>query len=336
MTGGSSRIASTLDLRPDADFESRSDVLRARADDGVAGQFRVLVRILVAAANRRPLVLYSSWGHLKPDLLACVLMSFWPVRAVPAIVLVGEMWQPNVGIRATVERFLVRRADRVIDRYLVPSQAEADLLPRAWPISRDKTRACRFYFFPPQHGLVTPVPVAHGSYIFSGGDSFRDYTPLLEAARQLPDVPFRIATLCLRPGDPSLPPNVTVHSVRYADYPALMAGASAVVVPLDRTVQRSAGILTYLMAMWLGKPVVVSDAVAVREYVDDKVTGIVVDGTESSYLEAISWVLEASNAAAVRAMTTEAHRVVDSKFRWDRYVKDILRNLDEVVELRRG
>lgn len=327
------RIASSLDLRPDPGFERRADVLRSGQDPTALQQVRVLTRILRKGVRRRPMVLYSSWGALKPDLLACVLMSYWPASARPPVVLVGEMWQPTSGWRSVVERWMVRRADRAVDGFLVPSRAEAALLPQTWPVTPGKVQACAFYFFPQQHGL-TSVPTTRGDDVFAGGDSFRDYAPLLEAARRLPDVRFRLATRQYRPDDPALPPNVSVENVRYAEYPRLMEEAGAVVVPLQRDLRRSAGMLTYLMAMWLGKPTIVSDSVAVREYVEDGVSGLVVDGSAESYARAVAWVLEPANEGHVDAMGAAAHRLVNTEYRWDQYVSRIMAALDTATQTR--
>ncbi len=112
------------------------------------------------------------------------------------MVLVGEMWQPGTGPVALLERLAVRLVDRAVDRcYLVLSQAEAEHLPRVWPMTPSMMRVRRFYFEASKHGLSDEAPLPpRERCVVAGGDSFRDYGPLLEAARQMPDVPFLLVT----------------------------------------------------------------------------------------------------------------------------------------------
>ncbi len=107
------------------------------------------------------------------------------------MVLVGELWQPGTGPVALLERLV----DRAVDRYLVLSQAEAEHLPRVWPMTPSMTRVRRFYFEASKHGLSDEAPLPpRERCVVAGGDSFRDYSPLLEAARQMPVVSFLLVT----------------------------------------------------------------------------------------------------------------------------------------------
>jgi glycosyltransferase involved in cell wall biosynthesis len=67
-------------------------------------------------------------------------------------------------------------------------------------------------------------------------------------------------------------PNLTAGPVPHAEFLRLLADARACVVPLAASV-RSAGQQTYLNAMALGKPCVVTEAPGVRDLVVDGVTG---------------------------------------------------------------
>lgn len=321
------RIASTLDFRGHPPFRERVEPLRPSGEPAtLRTQLRLLRRILSAAAAGRPLILYSSRGSLKPDLLACLIMATWPRSRRPPTVLVGEMWQPESGWRAFPERQVVRLADRAIDRYLVLSEAEAQLLPRTWPIDGRKTRVCRFYFSPEEHGITTVAPT-RGDYVFAGGDSFRDYTPLLEAARRLPDVPFLIVTKAVPEQPP--PENVVVRSVPYQQYVSLMRDADLVVVPVQTGLRRSAGILTFIMSMYLGKPTVVSAALAADEYIEHERSGLIVDGTPESYVDAICRLRNEPETAA--QLAAAARRKVEEEFTFTSYVDTILREIDQVT-----
>ncbi len=125
------------------------------------------------------------------------------------------------------------------------------------------------------------------------------------------DVPVRIASSWSAP-EP-LPSNVTCALLSHAEYVQQFLAATSVVVPIRRAV-RSAGQQTYLGAMFMGKPVVVTDAHDVRDYVQDGETGLIVDPRPESLRQAIQWVTDPANRAEVEKMTEKARAVVEERF----------------------
>jgi hypothetical protein len=108
--------------------------------------------------------------------------------------------------------------------------------------------------------------------VFAGGDSLRDYRPLLEAADAV-RAPVRIATRL--PVPDRLPPNVTAGPVPGDEFLRLAVRAPVAVVPLVPDALRSGGQKTYLGAMGLGQTVVVPEAPGVRDHIRADVTGLV-------------------------------------------------------------
>ena len=108
--------------------------------------------------------------------------------------------------------------------------------------------------------------------VFAGGDSLRDYRPLLEAAEAVQG-PVRIATRLPLPA--RLPANVTAGPVPPEEFLRLAVGADVAVVPLVPDALRSGGQKTYLGAMGLGQAVVVPRAPGVLDHVEPDVTGLV-------------------------------------------------------------
>jgi glycosyltransferase involved in cell wall biosynthesis len=84
------------------------------------------------------------------------------------------------------------------------------------------------------------------------------------------------------------------------------------------------------MAMWLAKPTVVSDVLAVAEYIDDSRTGVLVDGSAAGYEAALRRLRDPENAAAVADMAQAARRCVIDTYSFDAYVRCIL---DELASL---
>ena len=119
--------------------------------------------------------------------------------------------------------------------------------------------------------------------VFAGGDSLRDYRPLLEAAEAVQG-PVRIATRLPLPT--RLPANVTAGRVPPEDFLRLAVSAAVAVVPLVPDALRSGGQKTYLGAMGLGQAVVVPQAPGVLDHVQPDVTGLVPPADDPAALAA--------------------------------------------------
>lgn len=277
----------------------------------LCGEIALLRGVLRAAIKYEGLLLFTGRGRLKPEVLAVFFLSFLPRRWRPVIVFCGESWEPNTGWRAVIDRIIVRFADRAISCYALLSDEERRLFPLIWGI--DQVKVCFVPYFysltdEDMQGCVEP-----GTYIFAGGNSFRDYGPLVEAARMMPEQHFVFATRKLE-GHPNLPPNVQAGQVPTDEYVRLLRGAKVVVAPLRMGTYRASGQQTYLNAMVLKKPVIVSDALGVRSYIRHGKNGLVVRGTPESYVEALRWTLDPRNASDVDRMIESAYQDIVQRF----------------------
>ena len=137
--------------------------------------------------------------------------------------------------------------------------------------------------------------------VFAGGDSLRDYRPLLEAASAVRGT-VRIATRL--PVPDRLPANVTAGPVSGEEFLRLAVSTAVAVVPLVPDALRSGGQKTYLGAMGLGQTVVVPEAPGVLDHVRPDVTGLVPPADDPGALaDAIN---AAVSDAALRARLGEA------------------------------
>ncbi len=289
----------------------------------------LFVRVVLAALREHTLLLFSSRGRFKPELLATIFIGFWPRRFRPAILLYGEMYEPTGGFRGRAERRIMQLADRAITRYVVYTEAERQIFPRLWRVDAAKMRVCPVYHGPARPGTDVPKK-PRGRHIFAGGNSFRNYQPLIEAARQLPDYEFIIATTKLA-GLTDLPSNVKAGAVSPQQYLQLIETAGAVVVPLRVGLHRLTGLITYFQSMWLKKPTIVSDALGVREHIQDGETGLIVDGSAESYAQALRWVLDPANNEQVNRMCDNAHTSILERFTVEHHVTHVLAAIDEVM-----
>jgi len=297
-------------------------------------EIMTVVKIVREARHANTLVLDSSNGHIYPDVLATVLIGLLLKGRRPAIAMVGEMWQPNDGLRGRFEKLMIRLADRVIDRYFVYSTEELTVFPKLWDVEPAKMRLLPFFYSFDDNDLSEPPP-PQGTHIFAGGNANRDYRPLVEAARQLPDHEFIIATRKVdQIVDP--PPNVTAGPVEHTEFVRLMRSAAAVVVATRRDLQRTAGQQTYLNAMYLKKPTIVSNVFGVQDHITDGVDALVVDGSPQSYVDALCWMLDKANATEVRAMCEAGHAKARDQFSVTHFVNRLVALTTELEEDRRA
>jgi glycosyltransferase involved in cell wall biosynthesis len=324
-------FATTVDYGDDPRWLRRAHSLIQPIPDrpSLRHELSVLFRLLQAATREKALILQSS-TRLHGELLASMWVSLWPKKRRPVIVMMGCMWQRDPGLRGFIEQIIVRLADRAINRYAVQSTDEMTLFPATWGISAAKTRYCPFFYTITQQDMAIEPPPP-GDYIFAGGNSHRNYEPLIEAARQMPEYRFVIATNRLKPDD-HLPPNVTARSVPHQEYIGLLRSSAAVVVALQQGLNRSVGQQTYLNAMWLGKPTIVADTTGVRDYIRDGETALIVDGSPEDYVRKLRWVLDPANRAEVARITQKGQQVAREQFTYENHIARLLAILDEALQ----
>lgn len=328
---GSVKFATTINYNKSPFFAARARFVGLPTAHRPLDGLRWLIRILAVAWKENVLLLDSERiPDAHPELFAAAVMGFWPRRIRPIVVLVGDMYQPHSGLRNAVEKLLIKLADKGIYRYAVRSSDELRLFPDTWGVSASKVRCCPYYFTVPDKPPDVSVP-SSGDYIFAGGNSHRDYGPLLVAARHLPELRFVIATTRLKKNT-DIPPNVTAGPVTHHEFMALLRSAAVVVVPLRQGLMRAAGQQIYLAAMWSGKPTVVSKAPAVRDHVTDGETGLIVDGSPESYERALRWVFDPAHQDKVTRMSAAAHKVVSEQYTFENHAFRLLEILDEAVQ----
>jgi glycosyltransferase involved in cell wall biosynthesis len=172
---------------------------------------------------------------------------------------------------------ILQRLDSPKDHYLIYSTSELPLYAKELGIDR-----ARLHFIPcgdwrpvvAEAGLAdvakTPLPA---DYYFSGGYSNRDYAGLIEVFRKV-QAPLLIVCSKLNTeiNDVLLPPNVKVlRDVPSAAFDEYISHAKCGIVPLKYDTG-SSGQTVVLRMMRYGKPVVVSDVGAVRDYVEPGVS----------------------------------------------------------------
>lgn len=300
-----------------------------------AGSFRDYGELLKRSKGRRILILNGSVGLKQRyrDLLFAMLVKFR--RRRPLILIQDATWEPTS--ETLVARFpflkpfmpiiaktMIKLLDGPHVRYAVLSTSEVETFPHVWGVDPDRVV---FQPFPNTLHDYRDMPTADEGYLFSGGNSKRDYG-LLEKALEGAGIETRVAARW----QPSKPiPGLDVGVTDHEKFMTLLANARAVVVPLRRTV-RSAGQQTYLNAMGLGKPVVVVDAPGVRDYIINGVTGVIVPPDVTALRSALKHVMDPANADYYRQMGSKAREDVFSRFTEEHFRHGLLKHAGIISE----
>jgi hypothetical protein len=231
------------------------------------GQIHCALRLLWASRDGHAVGLLRAYD--RSVLLFCFLRSFvCPARG--CVVLFGFFVSPSSGIR----RAFLRRALMGTTICLTWSRKQIEHYASEFDVP-----AARFLFLPykANHSAAeAPSAPLLGNYLFSGGNSERDYATLFEAVRGtgIPVVVSRTAASVTAGLD--IPDNVIVVEAREPSFARLMAGARGFVVCVRKGILRGAGEASFLNAMWHRKPTIVADDVSAADYIEDGIDGHVV------------------------------------------------------------
>jgi glycosyltransferase involved in cell wall biosynthesis len=210
-------------------------------------------------------------------------------------VMIDCLWDLRPGsVRTWLKRLRLRLAARSVHRFVVWASHELDDYATAFGLPREKL------VYVPFHTTVHDYEyeVREGDYLFAGGNSGRDYRPLIEAVRPL-DLPVWIAST--RPSlfqGIDLPAHVRVEPTSVSGFRQAMAASRLVVIAMESGLLHSGGQQTCLNAMFMGKPTIAVGRKWAADFIEDGVTGIIVDYDDATALRrAIAWVLENPDAA---------------------------------------
>ncbi len=223
------------------------------------------LRLWLRSRKRSAVALVES---SRPIMFFCFFRSLLPTKG--KVILYGFYLYPSTGIK----KRLLRRIIGSVNVCVVWSRRQGE-------------NYCRELQLPPNHFVVVPyksnhskypriAPVFQGDFVFSGGDSERDYATLFRAVDGL-DIPVMVSTtLASNTRGLRVPENVLLVRVQEPYFAHLMAAARIVVIPLLAGRLRAAGDASFMNAMWHGVPVICADDISAPEYIDNWVDGVVV------------------------------------------------------------
>lgn len=277
MASGGRSLRSRLSAWLDRAGEADAVVLSGSVSLGTRYDQLVAARIFASRYPERPVVLADCTWEPGSRALDRLLRTDRPM---------GVDRPARHGRRTT--RFAIERLRAPNIHCCVLSSAEARSFPGAWGIDPANVHVTPYWAsnLPALRAARDALPVRADArrddpLVFAGGDSLRDYRPLLEAAEAVRGT-VRIATRLPMPG--RLPANVAAGPVSGEEFLRLAVSAAVAVVPLVPDALRSGGQKTYLGAMGLGQTVIVPQAPGVLDHIGPDVTGLVPDADDAGAL----------------------------------------------------
>src|SRR6266540_1092254 len=321
------RVITTLYFPRRVAWREQVDML-----DGERGP--ALVRTLVEASRRYEAIVLNGDGRPLDEMAAAALIARH--RRPPHVIFADCAWGIEHSLR---DRLASRTAIRLIDghrvHYCVHTREHRSRFPEIWGVDQHRVHVTPYYYTLSEEELG--LPTERDGSVLAGGYSHRDFGPLVEAsASQRVSAPMTLATRALSAEQcAQLPPTVRAGELPHDEFIASMRRASVVVVPLKDRSDRSAGEQTYLNAMAMGKPVIVTDTMGVRDYVEHERTGLIVPPrSPKALVDALEWMLHPRNETAVRVMGERARQVALARFGPDNYVAGLLSVIDSVQKSR--
>jgi glycosyltransferase involved in cell wall biosynthesis len=187
-------------------------------------------------------------------------------------------------------------AFRQVDRFVVPSSLECRLYSEYFEQDPAKFNMLRWGIERPLAVDEAPREIAF-DYICAVGSQGRDYHTLMSAVRTLPEVRLVLVATPASLAGIRVPSNVSVfQNIPLHRTLNLMRHAKAIVVPL-RDSQVPCGHVTLVLAMHMGKAIIVTDSEGVADYVSRK-NALLVPAHESMILARNIEALLADNGLA--------------------------------------
>jgi glycosyltransferase involved in cell wall biosynthesis len=304
------------------------DVPRARAESGPVGR-------LLAAAGAGPLLAWYAWRRRRSYEL---IVTDGEQVGLPLAVLMRWLGAGGARHAMIVHIVSVPKKDRLIrftliapaiDRWIIYSSAQADVVVRRFRVPRDRIVLTSFTvdteFFAP-----APLPAAGRPTICSAGLERRDYPTLVRAVDGLDvDVVIAAASPWSRRQDSSedvpLPGNVVIERLPLDELRDLYARSRFVVMPLV-DVEFQAGITTILEAMAMGRAIICTRTAGQTDTLVDGTTGLYVPPGDVAALRTAIERLLASTHECV-ALGTAARAWVVEHAELDRYAERLAAEL---------
>jgi glycosyltransferase involved in cell wall biosynthesis len=229
----------------------------------------LITGVKAAMACRAPQSLLVSHGPLPAVYAGMAMALLAPGRA--HLVYSFNFTQLPQGVKRRVIAWVLRRASR----FVVFSSMEKALYAHHFCLPLD-----RIDFVPwaakPLLGTTCPPGMPTGDFVCAIGSQGRDYATLIEAARQLPEIPLVVVVNPENLQGIEVPPHVKVYTrIPIEQVGGILNRSRFMVLPLA-TSEVPCGHVTLVSAFHAGKAVIVTGSTGVQDYVQDGRNGLTV------------------------------------------------------------
>ncbi len=249
-----------------------------------------------------------SWEQFLGLILAFYCRIFH-VRHYPRITVMALIYRPKKGMVGRIfARFMKYTvSSRYIHRIIVYSRSEVGYYAGLFGVPEDKF-AVELLGQDDRRELAEEASGAGGEkYDLSAGRSNRDYGFLRQA---WPAGRERLIIVCDVERAEDTPDIHYEKNCHGDDYLRLLAGCHVSVIPLESE-RFSSGQMVFLQSAMFGKPVIVTRNDTVADYVENGVTGYVIDKTPDALRRALG---QMDDPEVYRTMSSNARRVFEERF----------------------
>lgn len=219
-------------------------------------------------------VVYVTFGTFRSTYLLMALQKLFSRIGKPKPhVIFGCLWEGGDGfVRRAIVEIRARLINSVISKCIVNGEKDLETFDEILKIPREKLAFVRYH-----HTLKNFTDeIKEKDYIFSGGTPGREYEPLIEICSEL-SIPLKIATSDKNVIDKGRGyASLEIKKTSEEEFRRWMAESRLVVLPFSNKIARTVGHQTIVNAMLMGKPVIVYNEDPAAGYIEDGVTGIVV------------------------------------------------------------
>lgn len=301
-------------------------VKRIPASDSFAEALRLAFQ-LVRHRRQHDVVYTVGVREAQAYGVLCALVGTGARPHVATEILLDETRSSSLAWR--MKRALRRLAFAQTAAVIVFSKGERELYSRELQLPLDRVR-----FVPFHTNIQQPRFTAAGTYGFAAGRSLRDYRTFFAAVETI-KFPFIVVADRDSVAHLRIPDNVELHcDVPRSKYLELLEGSLFVTVPLEAE-YRSSGQVVVLEAAALGKPVIASNVVGVRDYISHGVDGLLVPPGDPEALRSSIQSLIADDAMGQR-LARSAMRRVKRDHTFDVFVAECMSILSEACHLSAG
>jgi glycosyltransferase involved in cell wall biosynthesis len=254
------------------------------------------------------------------------MQSLLPFRKVPCVMIDCLWGKSSNAFYHTLKKVIQKIVSRTVNRFVVWANREIDAFSQTFDIPREKFVFVPYHTTGAEYFKMKPINLG---YIFSGGNSDRDYNTLIEAVRGLSVKVVIASTNPKLSLNSSIPENVNIRSYSPEEYLKKMADCSINIVALAPGLLRSAGQQTFLNSMLLGKPTIVTDPEGAADYINNYEDGLFVPPNDVIALrEAILLLLNNPEKATAIGEKAKEKAI---KYSTEEHFKKIITVVNEVI-----